>query len=339
MRLGLRLKGETIQELTQWAQRAEQAGFDTLWAQELYTTPFVYPAAVASATSRITLGSSIVLAFVRSPLATALAALDLDRLTNGRYVLGLGTGVQRLNERWHGVQDYGRPAPHLKETIRAVRMLLDDLTTGEPIRFRGEYYDLDIQGFSVGLRRGSARVPIYAAAIQEGMVRNMAEVADGILGQAMVSYKWVNDKWLPQVKVGLDRAGRRRDDIKLCVSVSLAISNDVRAARYALAKTVAFYCTVGTYQPLFAHYGFAREQAAIREQFRKHGGHGPHCFDLVTDEMVDAFFVAGTPDDARRLVARYEGLVDEVILTPPGYYVSHDELAEYQRAIMETFAR
>ncbi len=339
LQYGLRLKGETMEQLKEWAQKAESARFDYLWAQELYTTPFVGPAAVAGFTNRIQLGSSIALSFVRSPLETALTALDLDAITNGRYILGLGTGVQRLNERWHGVTDYGRPAPHLKECIRLVRQIMQTVHTGERIQFKGEYYNLDIVGFSRPIKPVRERVPIFAAAIGEGMVRNMAEVADGLLGQVMVSYRWMRDMFIPAVEVGLKRAGRTRKDIHLAPSVSIAIARDVKKAKRDLARTVSFYCTVGTYAPLFAHYGFAKQQALVREQFQKHGGHGPHCFDLIPDEMVDAFFVAGTPDQARALVQMYEGMADSVILSPPSYFLSFEEVEEYQYAILDTFAR
>ena len=339
MQYGLRLKGETLEQLTDWARKAEAARFDMLWAQELYTTPFVYPAAVAGSTSSIGLGSCIALAFVRSPLVTALTALDLDRLTSGRYVLGLGTGVQRLNARWHGVQDYGRPAPHLKECIRAVRYIMEAVHTGAPIAFEGEYYDIAIQGFQLPNRPFRERIPIFAAAMGPGMVRAMSEVADGLLGQTMPSLRWVKDVILPNMEIGLKRAGRERGDIHLSPAVTLGITRDVKKAKRDLSKTVSFYCTVGTYTPLFRHYGFSDVQQAIREQFQKHGTHGEHCFELVPEEMVDAFFVAGTPDEARRLLAQYEGTADSVILSPPSYFLSHEEVEDYQDAILETFAR
>ncbi len=337
MNYGLRMKGETLDEIKEWSQKAEAAGFDRLWAEELHTTPFVYPAAVAGFTSRITLGSCIALAFTRSPMVTAITALDLDRLTNGRYILGVGTGVRRLIETWHGVP-YGRPAPHLKETVQIVRLIMDNCHTGQPIQFKGQYYNIDIKGY-VNPHKQARRVPIYVGAIGDGMTRMAAEVGDGLLGQIMPSIKWVKDVILPNVEIGLARSGRKRSDLDISPSISVAISEDVHKAKRDLAKTVSFYCTVGTYQELFAHYGFANEAAAVREQFQKKGGHGPHCFDLVTDEMVDAFFVAGTPDDARRRLKEYDGLVDSVILSPPSYFLLPEENSEYQYRILETFAR
>src|SRR2546425_9977849 len=132
--------------LARMAAQAEAAGFETLWTSEMFHDPFLPLAAAASSTSRIGLGTSIALAFVRSPWVTALSALDLDVLSSGRFILGLGTGLKRLNERWHGVA-YGKPTPHIRECVQVIRMITERAHTGEPIRFSGQYYDVDIQGW------------------------------------------------------------------------------------------------------------------------------------------------------------------------------------------------
>ena len=85
-------------------------------------------------------------AFTRSPFILAISALDVDEMSGGRFRLGLGAGVKRLNETWHGVE-YGRPAPHLRETIEAVRLIMAKAHAGEPIRYQGEYHDIDIKGW------------------------------------------------------------------------------------------------------------------------------------------------------------------------------------------------
>ena len=123
-RLSVGLSGGEPEEVIRWAQRAEAAGFETLWATEMTGNPFISLAAIASHAQRIQLGTSIALAFVRSPWVTALTALDLDLVSGGRFILGLGTGLKRLNERWQGVA-YGRPAPHVKECIEARKAAQD----------------------------------------------------------------------------------------------------------------------------------------------------------------------------------------------------------------------
>src|SRR3990172_12030857 len=160
-------------DIARLARLAEDAGFDTLWAAEMSHEPFLPLAAAATSTSRIGLGTSIALAFVRSPWVTALSALDLDVLSCGRFILGLGTGLKRLNERWHGVA-YGKPTPHIRECIKVIRLITERAHTGEPIRFSGHYYDVDIQGWQRPLAPVRERIPIYLAGVREGMIRTAA---------------------------------------------------------------------------------------------------------------------------------------------------------------------
>lgn len=338
MKYCLRYSGDTMPEIREWAQAAEQAGFHRIVSQELYTSPFVYPAAVAGFTTKIELGTAIVLAFARSPMAMAVTALDLDRISNGRFVLGLGTGVKGLIESWHG-NEYGRPAPHFKECIQLTRTLLDSVHTGDPIHFHGQYYNIDIVGFSVPHAPARERIPIHAAAMGPGLVRNVAEVADGIMGQMIASLPWVRDVMIPNMKIGLDRAGRKRSDIELSPTLTVAISKNKKQAYRDLAKSVAFYATVGTYKDLFAHYGFANEAQAVRAAFREHKGHGPHCWDLVTDAMVEAFCAGGSADEVRKKVGEYESVADSLSFAPPMYFIEPEEMANYQKATLETFAQ
>ena len=337
MKYCLRYNGDTMDEIRGWVQAAEQAGFQRILSQELHTSPFVYPAAAAGFTSRIELGAAVAIAFVRSPLSMAVTALDIDRLSGGRFVLGLGAGVKGLVEYWHGVE-YGRPAPHLKECIQVTRLLLDSVHAGDPIRFDGEYYKINIVGFASPHPPARERIPIHAAAMGPGMVRNVAEVADGIMGQMIATLPWVRDVMVPNMKIGLDRAGRKREEIELQPTLTIAISNDKKQAYRDLAKSVAFYATVGTYKDLFAHYGYSEEAAAVRAAFREHGGHGPHCWDLVPDDMVEAFCAGGSADDVRRRAAEYEGVADSLSFAPPMYSIEPEQMDAYQRAALETFA-
>ena len=214
-------------EVAAVAQRAEAAGFDSLWTSEMFHDPFLPLAAVAAGTSRIQLGTSIALAFVRSPWVTALSALDLDILSGGRFILGLGTGLKRLNERWHGVA-YGKPTPHIKECIQLIRFITEKAHLGQPIRFSGQYYDVDIQGWRRPYAPVRSNIPIYLAGVREGMIRTAAQVADGLLGHPIYSLPWIRQVVLPSIARGLQEAGRRRQDFHLCLSVCCAVAKEDR---------------------------------------------------------------------------------------------------------------
>jgi len=178
------------------------------------------------------------------------------------------------------------------------------------------------------------RIPIYLAGVREGMIRTAAEVADGLLGHPIYSLRWIEDVVLPSVARGLRDSGRDREDFQLCLAVCCAVNADVAAARRAAAATIAFYATVNTYEPLFAP--FAKEVAAIREALLK--GDTAGMTDAVTDRMIDAFAVAGRPDEVKRRVAEYAALADSICLAPPDQLIAPAETDRYREALLATFA-
>src|SRR3990170_2847226 len=133
-RTGLILDAESISELVELAKGAEDAKLDSVWATELYRTSFQQLSAVAQATQTIKLGTAVALAFVRSPLITALTALDLDEISSGRLILGLGTGAKRTNELWHGVT-HGKPVSRIKECIEVIRLIMNKSHLDGPISY------------------------------------------------------------------------------------------------------------------------------------------------------------------------------------------------------------
>ncbi|HEX2911328.1 MAG TPA: LLM class flavin-dependent oxidoreductase [Chloroflexia bacterium] len=320
------------------ARAAEEAGFETVWAPELYRSAFVPLAAAAVQTSRLQLGTGIVLAFTRSPLITALSALDLDELSEGRFVLGLGTGVKRLNEAWHNVANYGQPAPHMRETVEAVRLLMSKVHTGEPISYKGEYFNLEIKGFQRPFKPYRPHIPIFMAGIQEKMVETAGQVADGLLGHPICSPLWIKQVILPNLESGLKKSGRERSAFTYSagVTVSIAASDAPEAiaeARRAARSTIAFYGTVKTYDPIWELHGYQSQIAQIRRAFVK--GDFPAMLDAVTDEMVEVFTIAGTVDYVRRRLAELNELCDVMWVGGPVYYLPLEQIAEYRKRVVE----
>jgi probable F420-dependent oxidoreductase len=314
----------------QAAKRAEDAGFEALWTAEMFHDPFLPLSAAASATSRIELGTSIALAFVRSPWVTALAALDLDALSGGRFTLGLGTGLKRFNERWQGVA-YGKPTPHIREVVQIIRLISENAHRGEPIRFKGQFYDLDIQGWQRPSHPVREHFPIYLAGVREGMIRTAAQVADGLLGHPIYPLRWVRDVVTPALARGLHESGRERDGFRLCLGVCCAIDSDLGAAKRAAAATIAFYATVNTYEPLFS--AFSQEVAGIQAAAVRNDTAA--MIDCVSDEMVETFAVVGDVDSARKKLAAYGELADQVILSPPDQLIDEREADRYRAALIE----
>ncbi len=331
-RYSLALGAGPAEEVAKLAADAEAAGFGALWTSEMFHDPFSPLSAAATGTSRIGLGTSIALAFVRSPWVLALTALDLDAMSGGRFVLGLGTGLKRINERWHGIA-YGKPTPHIREVVQLVRLITERAHGGEPIKFSGQFYTLDIQGWRRPQPPVRERIPIYLGGVREGMIRAAASVADGLLGHPIYSLRWTQDVVVPALARGLKEAGRERKGFELCLGVCCAVDADVGRARRAAAATIAFYATVKTYEPLFAP--FPGEVRAIQQALLKHDTAGAAA--AVSDDMIDTFAATGDADQVRAQVKPYLDLADTVCLSPPDQLIEPAETERYRQALLEVF--
>jgi probable F420-dependent oxidoreductase len=322
----------TIREFAAAAAAAERAGYQRVWANELHRNPFVPLAAAAGTTSAIGLATGIALAFVRSPLTTALATLDLDELSQGRFTLGLGTGVARLNEDWHHAR-FGQPVPHLRETVALVRQFVSAADLGEPITFEGEYERASVRGFQRPYPPVRRDVPVYLAAVGPALTTLAGQIADGWVAHELCSPHYLRSAALPRLAAGLQQAGRARGQLTVVASACCVVDDDARAAKRAAARLVAFYASVRTYEPFFALHGFAAEAAAIRACFRR--GDLDAMADACTDEMVDAFTFAGTADDVRAALHAYDGLADEVKLSAPAHVVPEETARVTQQVLLE----
>jgi len=334
-RISIAAIADTAGDLAAQAREAEAAGLDCVWTPELFRSSVTQATWIAAATERIGVGTGIAWAFTRSPFILAVSALDIDEMSGGRFRLGLGAGVKRLNETWHGVE-YGRPAPHLRETVEATRLIMEKAPTGEPIRYEGAYHDIDIKGWIRPHAPAREAVPIYLAAVREGMARMAGDVADGLIGHPMCSLRWLDEVLVANFEAGLSRSGRERSGFDFIPTTCCAISDDEEGAYEACRRTVAFYATVRTYAPLWELHGFGDAATAIGDAFR--AGDLARMPSLVPNEMVDAYCAAGSLDRVRARVEEVAQRGDGVFLTPPTYFIPPDELAEYQRRIIDAFA-
>jgi probable F420-dependent oxidoreductase len=334
-RISVAAIGTSIVELEAEALRAEAAGVECVWAPELFRSADSQAAYLAAKTERIGVATGIVWAFTRSPFIHAVTALDIDEMSGGRFRLGMGAGVKRLNETWHNAE-YGRPAPHLREAIEATRLIMRQAGAGEPIRYEGDYYDIDIKGWV--RPHPPAREtppPIYTAAVQAGMARMAGDVADGLIGHPIQSLRWIDEVVVPAFEEGLRRSGRERSGFDYLPTVCCAIDDDEGRAIEMARRTISFYATVKTYMPLWELHGFAEQAAAAGDAFRR--GDLAAVPAAISDEMVEAYCAAGPLDKVRARVEATAERADGLFLTPPTYFIAEAELAEYQNRIVDAF--
>ena len=333
MRRSLVLISDAIDELVQQAKLAEDAGFEAIWLTDFYNRDaFVRMAMVGAATSRIGVASGIAYSFARSPVITAAAAADVDEITGGRVILGLGTGTKRMQESWYGLA-FESPAPKAAEVVRLLRALWQ-APSNRPFRFDGRFYKIAIDLFG---RPGRVRsdIPVYMAGVNRVMVRAAATVADGLVGHPLYSRRYVADAVLPAVAEGLTREDRARDAFDVAGYVITSIADDGQMAREEAKRQIAFYATTRTYDAILDLHGWHAEKDAIRAAFR--------TFDIaamtaaVSNEMVDEMAIAGTADECRAQLARYDGLLDHVLFYPPSFGVKPDRVRENYALIRAIF--
>ncbi|WP_190814446.1 LLM class flavin-dependent oxidoreductase [Saccharopolyspora pogona] len=325
--------GETLAELAEATRAAERAGATIAWFPELHRSATVTAAAAAAATSEIGIGTAIALAFVRSPLITALEALDIDELSGGRFRLGLGSGVQRVIEDWHNAQ-WGKPVAHLRETIAVVRHVVANARSGADLLVEGEWERLRMRGFQRPFPQTRTELPIYIAGVGPAMTALAGEAGDGFISHELCSPRYLTERVLPRLRQGAQRSGRPLQTLDVTVSACCSIDDDSVSARRRAAGLVGFYASVRTYADFFAFHGLAEDHSRVSEAFRG-GTPADRLGSLVSDEAVDRLTISGTPDEVRARLAAYEGLADSVKLTPPTHGLAAEEIRIAQSRIFD----
>ncbi len=336
MRITFAPWGETLAELADASARAERAGAEAIWVPELHRSATVTAAAVIGATTRVQVGTAITLAFTRSPMVTALEALDLDELSGGRFVLGLGTGVQRLNEDWHHAR-WGKPVGHLTETVRNIRAFVAGATTGEPIEFDGEFEPIRLRGYERPYPVQRTELPIYLAAMGPAMTRLAGRIAQGWISHELCSPAFLAERALPEIEAGLATAGRQRSDIDLVVSACCSVDPDPDVAIDRVRGHVGFYASVRTYADFFAFHGLADGQQRVIDAFRSGKG-AEHLAAAVTAEMVDAITLNGDRDRVAEQLTAYAGLADSVKLSAPTHGLTPAQIRAGQDEVIALIA-
>jgi alkanesulfonate monooxygenase SsuD/methylene tetrahydromethanopterin reductase-like flavin-dependent oxidoreductase (luciferase family) len=207
MQIGLILTAGSARGDVELALRAEAAGFDGVFTIEFFNRNGYAPlGAIAQATARVRIGTAIANAFTRSPLVHAAAAMDLDELSGGRMVLGLGSATRRMNEDWYGVP-FSAPAARMRELVELLRAAFR-AQKGGGFRWQGEHWKLSVPIYA---RPGAPReeIPIWVAAVNRGMIAAAGATADGLVGHPIATRRWHREVTLPGLRAAERAAGRR----------------------------------------------------------------------------------------------------------------------------------
>ena len=311
------------------AAQMEAVGFEGCFSLQIYGPPFVPMAAVAAVTDTLKVATGIAVAGTRSPVETAFAAMELDTISQGRFVLGLGTS---LHSAVCGI--YGEPKrkliSHLREVVKVVRYVNANAHKGmEPIH--GEYFDAEWTEMMLTAPPVREAIPIWIAALKDKLTSTALEIADGLMVHAL----WTADYTVsrkPFIEAELARFGRPRDEIEINAWPWVAINDDKSQAIDDSRATVAAYVGYKEYEPFFDAIGFGDEARACQLAGGEHGDVSGVIAN-VSDAMVEAFVKCGPVDEVLDGLEPFWGVVDSLCPMTPYRDLTMDQLTRYNGGI------
>lgn len=311
--------GSDLAAAAESARKSEQDGYDAIWAAETGHDPMLPLLIAAEHTERITLGTSIVVAFGRSPMTLANSAWDLNAFSEGRFILGLGSQIKAHIERRYSMP-WGQPAARMKEFISAMQAIWDCWLNGTKLDFRGDFYTHTLMTpfFHPGANPfGPPKVVL--AAVGEGMTRVAAEVADGLLVHGFTTERYLREVTLPTIEAGLETRGRTRADFQT-VYPALIVTGDTEEqmaeAEAGTRKQIAFYASTPAYKAVLDNSGWGDLQPELNALSKQ--GEWDQMGRLITDDILDAFAVRGTPERVpAELQRRFGDIIDRLSFYMP----------------------
>lgn len=321
-------------ELAVIAAQQESTGLVGTFAPQVYGPPFAPLTAAAVTTEKLLLASGVAIALTRSPFETAMAAIDLDRLSEGRFVLGLGSSVRAWTEGIFGMP-YGSPVRRLREVVEIIRLVVAKSHTGELGPYESESYTFDFSALQATQPSLREAIPIWVSALRSPMTRLGAEIGDGVIGHPIWSLDWLRTTVVEDLKQGLARAGRQRADIELNCWFWTTPHRDRRQSLEDARGVVAFYAGIAQYEPYFAAHGYGAASRRLQEALKRDGL--ARAARLVPDDMAERFVITGTPDTVRRKLEPAWAIADSLCLVPPVVALSPAATAAYFATIAETF--
>jgi F420-dependent oxidoreductase-like protein len=294
------------EKIIQLAQEAENLGYDTVWAPEIYGADCFTPLTwVAAHTSRINVGSSIMQISARTPASAAMHAMTLDYLSNGRFILGIGVSGPQVVEGWYG-QPYPRPLARTREWIQIFRKIL---AREEPVSFDGKHFQLPLSG-GTGLGKPLKSIlhplredlPVYLGAEGPKNVALAAELFDGWIPMFLSPYRMMD--------VYKDAMAIKTPQFEIAAAVPVIIDDDVDRALAQVKQNVGFYVggmgakTFNVHKDHITRQGFGEAADEIQELFL--AGKRDQAIAAVPDQLVDEISLCGPKERIRERLAAWK---------------------------------
>jgi coenzyme F420-dependent oxidoreductase len=301
----------SVDTLVEMSQQAEDSGYDRVWLPETWGRDAVtIMTSIAHATDTIGIGSSIMNVYSRSPALLAQTAATLQEVSDGRFRLGIGPSGPAVIEGWHGI-DFGNPLRRTREYVEIVQTV----RRGEELDYEGEYFNLS--GFRLRCDAPEPRPRVDVAAMGPKAVELAGRFADG--WHAILFTPDAMADRIEDFERGTDLGDNDRSEQDVTLSLTCCALADGDLARELTAQHAAFYVgAMGTYyRDSLARQGYEDEAHDVAAKWMS--GDREDAIEVFTDEMLDAFTAAGTPDRAREELAKFADVdgVDNVSIGFP----------------------
>ena len=301
------------------AVKAEESGYDGVWSAETNHDPFLPIAIGAAATEKLEFGTGIAVAFARNPMTLAVLANDLQLLTKGRFMLGMGSQIKpHITKRFS--MPWSHPAPRMRELILAIRAIWRTWETGEPLAFRGEFYTHTLMTpfFDPG-PNPYGNPKILLAAVGELMTEVAGEVGDGFLVHGFSTERYLREVSLPALERGAAKAGKSRADLTVSYPGFIVTGPDEQSmakAAKGVREQIAFYGSTPAYRPVLELHGWGDLQSELNTLSKR--GEWVQMGELIDDDILNTFAVVAPLDQvAAEVRSRFGDLVDRFSFYAP----------------------
>jgi probable F420-dependent oxidoreductase len=298
----------------QAAKAQEAAGYDGLWAAETSHDPFLSLTLAAEHTERVELGTAIVVAFGRNPMDLAITANGLQLLSEGRFILGLGSQIKPHIEKRFSMP-WSHPAPRMREFILAMRAIWGSWHNGTKLEFRGRFYTHTLMTPFFNPGKSEYGPPkVFLAGVGDRMTEVAGETCDGFLAHAFSTPRYMREVTMPALERGLARSGRSRKDFEVTCPGFMVLGNnddELEKAATGVRQQIAFYGSTPAYKAVLELHGWGELQSELNAMSKR--GEWVEMGKLINDDMLSVFAIVGRPEDVPKEVEnRYGGLADRI---------------------------
>ncbi len=301
------------------AQKQEELGYDGLWVPETSHDPFTMLPLMAHVTDKVELGTSIVVGFARNPMSLAYSANDIQTLSGGRFILGLGSQIKpHITKRFS--MEWSKPAARMREMILAIKAIWHSWNTDDKLDFRGDFYQHTLMSpfFHPGVNpHGAPKVAL--AGVGQLMTEVAGETCDLFMCHGFTTEKYLREETIPALERGAAKAGRTLSDITISgpsFIVTGANEEQMTKAEQSTRQQIAFYGSTPAYRPVLECHGWGDLQTELNGMSKQ--GKWVEMGELISDDILKEFAVVAEPKDvAKELKGRYSDVVDRVSFYTP----------------------